>query len=149
MKENSTKEAGDLKDFVARYIDFYENAPDMSVSVDAKTTLIERCNNTLADTLGYPKEEIIGRPIFEIYHPDCMEEAKKAFEAFVKTGEVRDKELQLRRKDGSKLDVSLNVSSLRDEAGNILFSRSILHDITERKLNEEKIKQQISCALTT
>jgi PAS domain S-box-containing protein len=130
-----------LKESEAQYIDLYENAPDMSASVNAKTSLIERCNNTLARMLGYSKEEIIGKSIFEIYHPDCLEEVKKVFEAFVKTGDVRDKELQLRRKDGSKLDISLNVSSLRDEAGNILFSRSTLRDITRRKRGQEALRK--------
>jgi PAS domain S-box-containing protein len=99
-----------LKASEAKYMDLYENAPDMYASVNAKTALIERCNYTLANTLRYSKEEIIGQPVFEIYHPDCLEEVKKTFKLFVETGEIHDKELQLRRKDGSRLDVSLNVN---------------------------------------
>jgi PAS domain S-box-containing protein len=114
-------------------MDLYENSPDMCASVNAKTALLEECNMTLAKTLGYSKEEIIGRPVFDLYHPDCLEEAKKGFKLFAETGEVHDKELQLKRKDGSKLDVSLNVSSSRGQDGQILYSRSILRDITEHK----------------
>lgn len=125
-----------LDESEARYMDLYDNAPDMYGSVDAKTALIQRCNQTLANNLGYSKEDIVGQPIFEIYHPDCMEEVKKTFKQFTETGEVHDKELQLMRKDGSKLDVSLNVSAVSDEKGNILFSRSTWRDITERKRNE-------------
>ena len=124
-----------LKESEAKYMDLYENAPDMYASVNAQTALIEECNKTLANILEYTKEEIIGRPVIDIYHPDCLEEAKNAFKLFLETGEVNDKELQLRRKDGSKLDVSLNASSVRGENGRILYSRSILHDITERKRN--------------
>jgi PAS domain S-box-containing protein len=124
-----------LKVSEAKYVDLYENAPDMYASVNAKTALIEECNIALANTLGYPKEEIIGRPVFEIYHPDCLEEVKNAFKLFVEIGEIHDKELQLRRKDGSKLDVSLNASAVRGENGQILYSRSTLRDITERKRN--------------
>lgn len=116
-----------------KYIDLYDHAPDMYVSVDAKTASINRCNQTVADSLGYTKEEIIGRPIFELYHPDCMEDVQKAFNSFVQTGFVHDAELQLMRKDGSKIDVSLNVSSVRDDQGNILYSRSTWRDITDRK----------------
>ncbi len=124
-----------LKASEARYIDLYENAPDMYVSVHAQTARIAKCNQTLADTLGYPKEEIIDRPVFEIYHPDSLDQAKKAFEEFPRSGEIHDKELQLRKKDGSKLDVSLNVSAVRAGDGTILFSRSTLRDITERRRN--------------
>ncbi len=126
-----------LKESEARYIDLYENAPDMYVSVDAKTALMEKCNHTLASALGYSKEELIGRPVYELYHPDCLEDAKKTFKAFVETGSIRDKELQLRRKDGSILQVSLNVSAVRNEDGDILYSRSTLRDITDRRRNAE------------
>jgi two-component system cell cycle sensor histidine kinase/response regulator CckA len=119
----------------ARYIDLYDNAPDMYVSVHAQTASIVNCNQTLADTLGNPKAEIIGRPVFEIYHPDCLDQAKAAFQEFLESGEIHDRELQLRKKDGSKLEVSLNVSAVRAGDGAIVFSRSTLRDITERRRN--------------
>jgi PAS domain S-box-containing protein len=124
-----------LKESEARYVDLYDNAPDMYVSVNAQTASIEKCNQTLADTLGRPKAEIIGRPVFEIYHPDCLDQAKAAFQEFLERGVIHDKELQLRKKDGSKLDVSLNVSAVRARDGTIVSSRSTLRDITERRRN--------------
>ncbi len=130
-----------LKDSEAKYIDLYDNAPDMYVSVDAKTALVTQCNQTLARNLGYSREEIIGHPIFDLYHPDCMQEVQKAFQQFVESGEIHDKELILMRKDGSKLDVSLNVSAVRDEDGNILHSRSTWRDITERKQTEGELQK--------
>ena len=125
-----------------RYQDIYENAPDMFVSVEAKTGSIVRCNQTLADNLGFSKNEIIGKNILEVYHPDCHQGAEKAFHSFVATGEVRDTELQLQRKDGSKIEVSLKVSAVKDDAGNILFSRSIWRDITEKKVVERELEKQ-------
>ena len=125
-----------LKESEAKYMDLYENAPDMYASVNAATALIEECNMTLANALGYAKEEIVGRPVFDIYHSDCLEDVKKAFKIFIETGEVHEKELQLRRNDGSKLDVSLNASAVLGDNGQILHSRSILHDITEHKRNK-------------
>ncbi len=124
-----------LKASEARYIDLYDNAPDMYVSVEAQTATIVNCNQTFADTLGGSKEEIIGRRVFEIYHPDCLAHAKETFQEFRESGEIRDKELQLRKKDGSKLYVSLNVSCVRDGDGAIVLSRSTLRDITERRRN--------------
>ena len=124
------------------YQHLYDNAPDMFVSVDAKTAKILRCNRTLADALGYSREEIVGQSIFFVYHPDCLEDAKKAFQQFAATGELRNVELQLKRKDGSKIEVSLSVSAVRDEEGNILYSSSVWRDITDRKLAEEALKQK-------
>ena len=115
------------------YYDFYDNAPDMFVFVDAKTANIIRCNQTVVQTLGYTREEVIGHSIFERYHPDCVEDAHKVFQSFVETGEVHDAELVLKRKDGTKVDVSLNVSSVRDEEGNVLYGRSVWRNITRHK----------------
>ncbi len=125
-----------LKESEEKYMDLYENAPDMYLSVNATTAMIEKCNNTFAGTIGYSKEEIIGRPVFDIYHPECMDKVKEVFTSFLQTGVVHNQELQLRKKDGSRLDVSLNATSVRDEEGHILYSRSILRDISDRKNSE-------------
>lgn len=131
-----------LHESEARYQDLYDNAPDMFVSVSAKTSEIIECNQTFVQAIGYTKDEIIGRPIFDMYHPDSLEEAKKAFESFVTKGEVHNAELQLKRKDGTKIEVSLNVSAVYDEQGNILHSRSVWRDITARKRAEEALNKE-------
>ena len=115
------------------YYDLYDNAPDMFVFVDAKTANIIRCNQTVVQTLGYTREEIIGHSVFERYHPECVEAAHEVFRSFVETGEVHDAELVLKRKDGSKIDVSLNASSVRDDEGNVLYGRSVWRNITRHK----------------
>ena len=123
------------------YYDLYDNAPDMFVFVDAKTANIIRCNQTVVQALGYTREEIIGHSIFERYHPDCIEDAHKVFQSFVEIGEVHDAELVLKRKDGSKIDVSLNVSSVCDEEGNVLYGRSVWRNITRHKRAEKALRQ--------
>jgi hypothetical protein len=65
------------------------------------------------------------------------------FPKFLKTGSIKDEELQLQRKDGSLIDVSLNASAVRDETGNILLSRSVWRDITKRKQAEAEREQLI------
>jgi len=130
-----------LRESEEKYQDLYENAPDMFASVCAKTATILDCNQTLTNALGYTKEEIIGRLIFDIYTPDSAEYAKEnVFPVFMKTGTIIGEELQLQRKDGHKIDVSLNTSAVRDNQRNILYSRSILRNVTERKRMENKLK---------
>ncbi|MDX8377462.1 MAG: PAS domain-containing protein [Mariprofundales bacterium] len=130
----------ELSKLSSQYQDLYDNAPDMFVSVDADSAEILTCNQRLADNLGYKKAELIGRPIFLVYHPDCLEQVNIIFNLFVTTGEVNNKELQLRRKDGSKIDVELNVTAVRDESGKVIYSRSSWRDIGERKQHEKSIK---------
>lgn len=116
------KEAEDsLKESESRYIDLYDNAPDLYISVYAETGRIRQCNQAVANELGYSKEEIVGQPVTFLYHPDCMEEMERVFLTFITTGELHDEELQLKRKNGTKLHVSLNASSVRDKNGKILY----------------------------
>nr|MBC8218033.1 PAS domain S-box protein [Planctomycetota bacterium] len=70
------------------------------------------------------------------------DEAKKAFDSFVAGEEVRNAELQLKRKNGGKIDVSLNVSSVRDDQGHALYGRLSWRDITKRKQAELCVEQQ-------
>ena len=46
-------------------------------------------NHTLARATGYPREEILGRPVFDLYHPDCLGAARRAFEQSVAAGARR------------------------------------------------------------
>ncbi len=119
----------------------YNNSPDMHVSVSPHDANILLCNETFLNKTGYSREEIIGSPVFKIYHDDCIAEAKKTFQEFVETGVIKDRELTLKRKDGSKIDVSLNVNAIRDEAGEIKYSISSWRDITDRKKAEEEKKR--------
>jgi PAS domain S-box-containing protein len=125
----------------AKYYDLYENAPDMYFSVDVKTATITECNNTLVEAFGYSKEEILGRSIFEIPHPDGREEAKRVFQQFTAAGEVHDAERMIRRKNGEIIYVSLNASAVRDKEGKITHSRSVWRDITARKKMEEALRE--------
>jgi diguanylate cyclase (GGDEF)-like protein/PAS domain S-box-containing protein len=124
----------------ARYLDLYENAPDMLASVDMETQKITECNDTLANALGYHKTEIIGRSVFDLYHPDSIQAARFAFDLFRKLGAVPGTDLVLRRKNGTKIDVSLTASAVRDSHGKIVSRRSSWTDITARKIAERTVQ---------
>ena len=130
-----------LRESENKYHDLYDNAPDMYVSVDAKTAKIIECNQTLIDRLGYTREEIIGRPVFDMYSPDSAEYSRrKMFPEFVKTGEIEVEELQLQRKDGTTVNVYLKASAVRNPEGKILYSISSWRDISEKKKLEAQLQ---------
>ena len=129
------------------YQALYDGAPDMMVSLDPKTAKVVTYNQTLATKLGYSRSELLGRSIFDLYHPDCHERARAAFRSFVDTGEVQGVELQLKRSDGTRIDVSLSVLALRDANGELLQSNSILRDLTASNLAKAKrleLEQQLA-----
>ena len=86
---------------------------------------------------SYTAEEVVGRPITVIVPPDRPHEVPELL-ARLKRGErIEHFETVRVRKDGSRLDVSLSVSPLRDSAGRISGAATIARDITQRRHTDE------------
>ncbi|MCF8414240.1 MAG: PAS domain S-box protein [Melioribacteraceae bacterium] len=131
-----------LKESEKKFHNLYDFSPDMYVSVSPTSSNILECNQTLLSATGYTRDEVIGMPIFNMYADYVLPKVEAAFNEFVETGEVKNKELVLKRKDGSFIDVSLNVTSIKDENGNVKYSMSSWRDITAKKIDELRILQE-------
>ncbi|MBL8471527.1 MAG: PAS domain S-box protein [Rhodocyclaceae bacterium] len=122
--------------------DLYQNAPCGYHSVDARGYIV-RINDTELRWLGYAREEVLGRlRTADILAPESRPGYETAFQRLRECGEVADVELSLLRKDGSRLDISLNATAIRDGSGKYLRSRSTLHDISERRRIEALLAAQ-------
>ncbi len=121
------------------YKDFYENSPLMFLSVDPQSATVLECNRTVARVTGYSKDEIIGKSVLRLYHPDCREKAASVLSSFMEQKEVHDVHLKLKKKNGQTMDISLDISAVMDDQGNIVRSRSILRDITEWNKSREQV----------
>jgi PAS domain S-box-containing protein len=131
-----------LQEAERRYEDLYENAPDMCASVDAASGRIVQCNRTLERMTGFAKQELIGRAVVEMYPPRQREVVESIWNEFRATGDIRDVELELLRKDELTIDISLNMTAVRDERGRIERSRSVWRDIGRRKRAERQLQEQ-------
>lgn len=135
---NAIDDPGAVRELAAYYADLYDHAPDMYLAIDAQTCTVLDCNTTTTVLTGYAMSELVGRLVMELHHPACQERARQAFLSLIAVEEVHDVELQVIRKDGSVLDVSLSASAVRDAAGKIVRSRSVWRDITARKRAERE-----------
>lgn len=124
----------------ARYRDLYDCAPDMFLSIDAETGHILECNRTLLDKTGFDREEVIGRPVIDLYAPAYQEHARRYFQQFLTEGALYGKELQVRTREGTFIDVSLNATAVRDSSGRIISSRSTWRDISRQKFAENQLR---------
>ncbi len=129
-----------LKDAERKYADFYDHAPDLLFSIDALNGQILECNETACLTLGYSKSELVGREIFQFYHPESQDHARHTFRRFLEDGFLHNVELELCRRDGRAMDVSLSASAVRDEHNRVVRSRSICRDITGLKQVERALQ---------
>ena len=125
----------------ARYENLYQDAPDMFASVTVDTERVVQCNATLLRATGYRRHEVIGRSVQDLHAADCAADLAQALEAARADGRARDVELQLRRRDGRLLDVSLSMALIRDEQMNYYY-RSIWRDVTDRKRAEAALRRK-------
>jgi PAS domain S-box-containing protein len=123
-----------LKQREEQYRDLYEQAPDAYFSVGADG-IIKRANRSATELLGYSREELVGRPVADLYAdtPNGKAAAEGVFKRFLSGEEIRNQELEVRRADGSSVWVSLSVRPIRDKEGRVAASRSIMVDITKQK----------------
>lgn len=109
------------------YRDLYHNAPVMYFSLD-RCGRIMACNETMIRTLGYAREELVGKPYTMLL--DHGAEAT-ADQWFLQPGETHV-ETRWRRRDGKILDVLIRSTPWLNSDGQFLRTRSVAQDITER-----------------
>jgi PAS domain S-box-containing protein len=123
-----------------RYRSIYHGAPAMLHSIDLHGQLIMVSDHWL-ETLGYGREEVIGRNILDFHTEASRRHAEeKVFPDFFKTGACKDISYQFIKRNGEVMDVLLSAIGERDEKGNIIRSLSVSIDVTERKRAEEALK---------
>jgi PAS domain S-box-containing protein len=90
---------------------------------------------------GYAAKEAIGQPITMIIPLDRRDEETRIL-ARLRQGEPIDHFDTVRlRKDGSKVEISLSISPVRDAAGKIIGASKIARDITGRKRIERELHE--------
>lgn len=97
-------------------------------------------NPAAARIFGYDADEVVGRSI-RVLIPDHLQAEEDQVLATLRAGgKVDHYETTRRRKDGSLIDVSLSVSPLRDDSGQIIGATKIARDITEQvRLRRENL----------
>jgi PAS domain S-box-containing protein len=82
---------------------------------------------------GYTFDEIRGRSIAILSPPDSGEEMAPVIRAIKHGDSVQHFETQGVRRDGTRIDISLTVSPIKDAAGRVVGASRIARDITHRK----------------
>jgi formate hydrogenlyase transcriptional activator len=127
-----------------RYRDFYEEAP-LGYHSTGLDGLIRSVNLRACEWLGYSAAELVGTRLMDYPadSPAGKSRARECFQKFLAGEEIRGAEVELRRKDGSPLWVSLWMKPVRGAAGEVQVSRSIWVEITDRVLaGQERARLQ-------
>jgi PAS domain S-box-containing protein len=130
----------DAEEAKLRLIAIVESSDDAIVSKDLDGT-ITSWNAAAARMFGYGADEIIGQSVLKLIPPDLQDEEPEILRK-LRAGEcIEHYETQRVRKDGSRLDVSLTVSPIKDSTGRVIGASKIARDISDRKRAEAALIQ--------
>jgi PAS domain S-box-containing protein len=87
---------------------------------------------------GYASEEAVGRHISFIVPEELRADLEDILSRLGRGERVERAETVRVRKDGSRIDVSLIVSPIRDESGRVVGASTIARDITAQKRSDEE-----------
>ncbi len=157
LREELTHKISDLEKAEARHKDasktlgefaaIIESSDDAIVSKDLTGT-VTSWNPAATRILGYRSDEMIGASILKII-PEELHADEPVILENIRAGKRIDHFETIRvAKNGRRLDVSLSISPVRDDTGQIVGAAKILRDISARKRVEQSLVQAEKIAAT-
>lgn len=113
----------------------------LSESVDGTIT---SWNPGAERLFGYTEHEALGQPIAMLFPPEHLHEETGIIERIRDGDEVSHFETVRLRKDGGRVEVSVTISPITDEHGQVIGASKIARDITERKKVEQLKSEFVS-----
>lgn len=127
----------DLRRRERELADFFNNAT-IGLHWLGRDGTVQRVNQAELDMLGYTREEYVGQHISRFYVDGG--EISAMLQRLAAGEEIRDREVQLRCKDGS-IRHALIDSNVLWEDGHFIHSRWFTRDITDRKRVEQSLSE--------
>ncbi len=118
-----------------KFRSLYDNAPLSYQSLDEDGRFLD-INPTWLKTLGYEKQEVIGKKYADFLHPNWQTHFNKNFPEFKRRGYVNDVQFKIRHKNGQYLDISFEGCIGYHPNGSFRQTYCVFQDITLRKRSE-------------
>jgi PAS domain S-box-containing protein len=135
-----------------RYRTLFEQAPVMYMLTEnrAGEAYITECNRLFTEVMGYSREELIGRPVADIYTEASKERLQHGGYRKALEGNFVAEERQLITRDGRIVETILQALPNTDVRGNIIGTRAMFVDITahkkadaQRQVYQEQLKASL------
>ena len=140
--EKQKVEIENLKESKGLYREFVEGTEDLITRVDGEGKLVYT-NHVAEKIFGCPIGKCVGRPALDFIHPEDRENSRIAFDQWIRTGHthVKFENRLVNQLTGEVFDMQCTVNLRYDENGRLIGINSISRNLTDRKRNEEALKQ--------
>ncbi|MBW2107610.1 MAG: PAS domain S-box protein [Deltaproteobacteria bacterium] len=124
-----------------QYQELWDNAPVAYHTLDSRGN-ITRVNATEAAMLGYTREEMLGRPIFDFILPEQRQEARQRFALKLSGRKVPKHGHRVYvKKDGSRINMSIDDVLEFNGRGEVIGIRTTMVDVTSQKRAERALQE--------
>ena len=128
-----------------KYRTLYEKSPDLLRTVDLNGNIVD-CNDSYCSSLGYSREEIIGKSMYTHVAEKSIGDLKDAMLEWDHTGSIGNREIWLQRRVGDIFPTLLLSTNLYDTDGNLTGRIGALRDMTvmynaRKEIEEHKTKR--------
>ena len=109
--------------------------------VEKKTDLTySHANTAFCHALGIEKKDILGKKIDDFWPEETVSELQRTDREILKTGKVQHYEQRMRFADNLFHSIEITKAGIMDSDGNLISIVAAIHDVTERKIYEAKIR---------
>jgi PAS domain S-box-containing protein len=119
---------------------FFETMPQYCYISGPDGAIVD-VNQAACNALGYPKDELVGRPLSSIYASESRSKIMELLEKWTQTGTLRNEAMVVLTKNAQKKPVLLNAGSVLDTQGNLLFSISVQTDISDLEEVRDRLQE--------
>lgn len=129
-----------LRESEQRWHRVFEESPVGKIVI-GKDLRFQDVNQALCDMLGYTRDELVGRTLADVTHPDDVEEDQRLVRRLFE-GEMPGYAMEKRyiTRDGRTVWALLDRRVVRATNGDILYALSVVQDVTARKMAEEEAR---------
>ncbi|MEF8771463.1 PAS domain-containing sensor histidine kinase [Halodesulfurarchaeum sp.] len=113
--------------------------PYQSLTADGEILSV---NDAWLETLGFERDEVIGRWFGDLLTADSKSTFESQFEEFKASGEISAAEFEMKRSDGDTIVVSVDGKIEYDENGQVVRTHCQFWNVTDWKRTEHELGQQ-------
>lgn len=124
----------------SKLIAVMEGMPDAIVGRD-RSGMITSWNEGARRMFGYTEEEALGRNIDMLVPEDLRDDLERHHRQAAEGSWTEPVDTRRVRKNGEEIDVSVNFSCVKDEAGAVVEIAGIVRDITERVEAKKEVER--------
>jgi PAS domain S-box-containing protein len=123
-----------------RWASVFEHVRWGAVMVNEDGSQLVMMNPAYAGMHGYTVEELIGKPLIELFAPEARDELAGHIRATREQGHHTFESLHVRR-DGTTFPVLVESTAIRESDGKVSHLAAHVQDISERKQIEEELRR--------